>query len=300
MTVGSADRLRADVDQLCEGGCKWVGNPYTDRLEPAQPYQEIGVKDFMRGLAKANVTLRTDSIVFEHGSDITGKVGLKIQRMTGATYVGMNCDPFHLQHSPYPESLKYGNNATKYVKTDCRSLPFKSGVFSAAMSHNVLEHAGDPLAYVEETHRVLAPGAVAFLEWCPVWNSPQGHHLHPDMVQQWAQGLGCPAGTHTHYVSPYDKKATIPAYAHLQWTRRQMVDFLERHFARAGTPCPRLAKQMADYAYGSVDLNRWTLHQVALALRSLRWARVLEAPAHGEYHKTLRIRSCKAKYLLIK
>ena len=59
---------------------------------------------------------------------------------------------------------------------DLRSR-FAAGSFDLVFGLSIIEHIPQPDRFLEEVHRVLAPGGLAFFEGCPLWSSPLGHHL---------------------------------------------------------------------------------------------------------------------------
>jgi SAM-dependent methyltransferase len=63
-----------------------------------------------------------------------------------------------------------------FARADGTSLPFTSGSFDFVLSHAVIEHVADPVAYLHEARRVLAPGGFLFLQTAP-YLSPHGAHL---------------------------------------------------------------------------------------------------------------------------
>ncbi len=63
-----------------------------------------------------------------------------------------------------------------FARADGTTLPFRSGSFDFVLSHAVIEHVADPLAYLHEARRVLKPGGSMFLQTAPAL-SPHGSHL---------------------------------------------------------------------------------------------------------------------------
>lgn len=64
----------------------------------------------------------------------------------------------------------------RFVNADGTALPFSNGSFDLVLSHSVIEHVANPLAYLKEAARVLAPGGVILLSTAPYLSS-SGSHL---------------------------------------------------------------------------------------------------------------------------
>ena len=64
----------------------------------------------------------------------------------------------------------------RFAYADGTALPFRNGSFDLALSHSAIEHVRDPLAYLTEARRVLAPRGVMLLNTAP-YLSPSGSHL---------------------------------------------------------------------------------------------------------------------------
>lgn len=64
----------------------------------------------------------------------------------------------------------------QFVQADGTRLPFAAGTFDLVLSHAVIEHVADPVAYLREARRVLASTGWLFLETAP-YLSPSGAHL---------------------------------------------------------------------------------------------------------------------------
>lgn len=73
-------------------------------------------------------------------------------------------------------SLEIEPHPNNTVQADALALPFADGCFSLVLSQAVLEHVTDPQRYVDEIHRVLAPGGLAWIEAAflqPVHQAPR-------------------------------------------------------------------------------------------------------------------------------
>ncbi len=63
-----------------------------------------------------------------------------------------------------------------FCRADGTALPFAEASFDLVLSHSVIEHVADPLRYLSEARRVLAPGGLMLLQTAP-YLSPSGAHL---------------------------------------------------------------------------------------------------------------------------
>ncbi len=57
-----------------------------------------------------------------------------------------------------------GVTNVRFTYADGTALPFRDGAFDLVLSHSVIEHVANPLAYLKEARRVLAPGGVDAVE----------------------------------------------------------------------------------------------------------------------------------------
>lgn len=69
-----------------------------------------------------------------------------------------------------------GVHNIRFTTADGTALPFKDASFDLVLSHSVIEHVQDPLAYLKEARRVLTPGGHMLLQTAP-YLSPSGAHL---------------------------------------------------------------------------------------------------------------------------
>jgi SAM-dependent methyltransferase len=64
----------------------------------------------------------------------------------------------------------------RFTHGDGTALPFRDGAFDLVLSHSVIEHVANPLEYLKEARRVLAPGGAMLLNTAPYLSS-SGSHL---------------------------------------------------------------------------------------------------------------------------
>lgn len=93
-----------------------------------------------------------------------------------------------------------------FAHADGTALPFAAGSFDLVLSHSVIEHVGDPLAYLREARRVLAPRGVMLLNTAPYLSSSGSHlpkyklpfplPLHLIVGRKAAFAAACWAGKH--------------------------------------------------------------------------------------------------------
>ena len=69
-----------------------------------------------------------------------------------------------------------GVTNVRFTHADGTALPFRDGAFDLVLSHSVIEHVANPLEYLKEARRVLAPGGAMLLNTAPYLSS-SGSHL---------------------------------------------------------------------------------------------------------------------------
>ncbi len=86
-------------------------------------------------------------------------------RAAGASAIGVDGDPVTLARASIPG----------LIHADAGDLPFPDGSFDGVFCSNLLEHARDTAAIVDEIARVLRRGGWGYVSWTN-WYSPHGGH----------------------------------------------------------------------------------------------------------------------------
>jgi SAM-dependent methyltransferase len=111
-----------------------------------------------------------------------------------------------------------GVTNVRFADADGTALPFTAGSFDLVLSHSVIEHVGDPLTYLKEARRVLAPGGVMLLNTAPYLSSSGSHlpkyklpfplPLHLIVGRKAAFAAACWAGQHKPHWFDVDSQSS--------------------------------------------------------------------------------------------
>jgi ubiquinone/menaquinone biosynthesis C-methylase UbiE len=141
---------------------------------------------------------------------------------------------------------------------DLRSR-FAAGSFDLVFGLSIIEHIPRPDRFLEEVHRVLAPGGLAFFEGCPLWSSPLGHHL---WVADWDGPYK--GKTSANYLftglSHVAWSNPVPDWAHLLMEQAE----LEEYLARQSLPASDIAC-ISDWIYRNDNINRLSTTELTRA-----------------------------------
>jgi SAM-dependent methyltransferase len=152
----------------------------------------------------------------------------------------------------------------RIIKADALDLRshFEAGCFDLVFGLSIIEHIPRPDRFLEEVHRVLAPGGLALFEGFPLWSSPLGHHL-------WVPAWGGPyqGKTSASYLftglSGVASSNPVPDWAHLLMEPAE----LEECLARRSLPASDIAC-IVDWIYRADDINRLPTTELTRAYTS--------------------------------
>jgi SAM-dependent methyltransferase len=173
------------------------------------------------------------------------------------------------------------------LNTTGARLPFEDGYFASALSNSVLEHIPDLQAVMNETGRVLKPGAI-FLFCVPNHRWP--HNLS---IANWLQRLGL-RGLAAAYVRLFTRISRhVNMLSPEEWEQRlQAAGFDVERYWHYFPPAALHALEWGHYLglpswIARMLAGRWILvparWNLALTERLLRKHAVAEANEHGTY-----------------
>ena len=102
-------------------------------------------------------------------------VGLA-QTVTPGQVVGIDCEPRVVASARALAREQEACNVAFHV-TDVFALPFAEGTFDAVFAHTLLQHLHQPVAALQEMHRVLRPGGVAGIRTSDVGGKMLAPHI---------------------------------------------------------------------------------------------------------------------------
>ena len=156
------------------------------------------------------------------------------------------------------ESVDQRLSIMKADALDLRSR-FAAGSFDLVFGLSIIEHIPRPDRFLEEVHRVLAPGGLAFFEGCPLWSSPLGHHL---WVADWDGPYK--GKTSANYLftglSHVAWSNPVPDWAHLLMEQAE----LEAYLTRQSLPATDIAC-ISDWIYRNDNINRLSTTELTRA-----------------------------------
>jgi len=166
---------------------------------------------------------------------------------------------------PSPEALAVLPVNARLLNMDATALEFPDNSFDMVVSANVLEHVGDPAAYLCECARVLRKDGIGCFETYPVWTGPRGHHAMEVMVERFCSNPN----------SYRNDGSVIPDWSHLVYDEDQMR-------AAIGNKVPEEVRDYLLYViFRAPDMNRVPWRTIAGAFRD-NFAEVLISPSPEE------------------
>ncbi len=142
-----------------------------------------------------------------------------------AEYVGIGLDVNR------PVTVRHRDSVGRLLPMNAERLAFAAAAFDAVLSLSTFEHILDVRQALAEVRRVLRPGGVALVTFEPVWTCSYGHHLH--------------------HFGPISR--CVPGWAHLLWTKDEMMDKLSKVWP---PEAPLTLAAAASWVYDSAALNR--------------------------------------------
>lgn len=167
---------------------------------------------------------------------------------------------------------KFVSERLRILRANALSLSdvFEPNTFDVVYGLSIVEHIPTPRVFLNEVHKVLKPGGVAYFEGNPIWSSPKGHHL---WVATWG-GLYQHKATANYLFNRFpNTKSTnpLPDWSHLLMTQDQMREHLtSKTLPDADIEC------IIDWVYCSDQVNRLNMSEIAEAYSTSKLI-VLEA-----------------------
>jgi SAM-dependent methyltransferase len=137
--------------------------------------------------------------------------------------IGLDIDP--------PAEIQHSGSFGRLLSMNAERLSLETASYDAVVSMSAFEHISDVTSAVAEIERILVPGGAALVTFEPIWSCAYGHHLH-----------------HFGPVSSH-----MPDWAHLLWTKQQMLDELRDVWPADAIPS---LSEAATWVYDSSALNR--------------------------------------------
>jgi SAM-dependent methyltransferase len=164
------------------------------------------------------------------------------------------------------------NQKLRLLRANALSLSetFEPESFNVVFGLSIVEHIPSPQVFLDEVHKVLKPGGVAYFEGNPLWSSAKGHHL-------WVATWGGPyqhKATANYLFSSFPRKEStnpLPDWSHLLMSEQQMTDHLgSKSLPQVDIDC------IIDWVYRSDQVNRLSSSEIAKAYSTSQLV-VLEA-----------------------
>lgn len=150
------------------------------------------------------------------------------------------------------------------------SSVFEPNSFDVVYGLSIVEHIPTPEVFLNEVHRVLKPGGIAYFEGNPLWSSPKGHHL---WVATWG-GLYQHKATANYLFNGFPNTRStnpLPDWSHILMTQDQMREYLNSNaLPNVDIEC------IIDWVYLSDQINRLSMSEIAVAYSTSKLI-VLEA-----------------------
>ncbi|MDE3090459.1 MAG: class I SAM-dependent methyltransferase, partial [Chloroflexota bacterium] len=142
------------------------------RLNSLDAYIEYQMQEARRALPfLARFLDARNARVLEVGAGRGGK-GIAYAR-EGMRVTSLDVDVAALQLGA--DAARRNHAAMNFLAGDGARLPFPADSFDAVFLDSVIEHVEDPFALLQECHRVLSHGGIAFVVFPPFYGPLSGH-----------------------------------------------------------------------------------------------------------------------------
>ncbi len=171
-----------------------------------------------------------DKDIVEIGSDLELNTAMGIRRLGAKKVLCFNPD--------FPDDLVSPDARVFISKRDGADTGLPNNSVDVVFGFALLEHTQEPQKMVEEIKRILKPQGIAYLEGCPIWSGPVGHHVwhqFPDKFYKFS-----------------DETNPFSMWEHLYYDTEEQIETALR-----GKGLPEVhSKSIADFIINSTFISR--------------------------------------------
>ena len=107
--------------------------------------------------------------VVELGSDLELNTAMGIKKLGAKKVLCFN--------PSFPDDLMSNDTRIVISKRDGADTGLPDNSVDVVFGFALLEHVHEPREIVDEIKRIIKPQGIAYLEGCPIWTGPVGHHV---------------------------------------------------------------------------------------------------------------------------
>jgi ubiquinone/menaquinone biosynthesis C-methylase UbiE len=212
-----------------------------DRLNAAQPNHVLldAIRQYNHDTVDALHSIRSlegasllDVGASPHGYALERALVRRARRYVG---IGLDVSEHVLVWAP--------DGIGELVNADAQRLPFEDECFDLVVSMSTFEHIAHVDRALSEIHRVTKERGLVLITFEPLWTCSYGHHLH--------------------HFGPVSN--LMPAWAHLIWSKEQMLEELRSKWPE---DAPLSVEEAAEWVYDGDALNRVGIRDMRRLLNS--------------------------------